>query len=125
MNHFDAIAGKLDSFGLDGMLLTGAANRYYATGFLSDDEGGVALVTKNGNFFFTDMRYIEAAEAAVDNAAIGLVDREKGYIAWLNEALELSGAKTVGFEEDRMTVADYRVYSERLNCGFKSAAAPR
>ena len=123
MNRFDAIAAALPQYGLDGILLTGAPNRFYATGFPGDGESGVVLVTTKGNFFFTDSRYIEAAEAQVDNAAIGLVDREKGYIAWLNEALELSGAKTVGFEEDRMTVADYRVYSERLNCGFKSAAA--
>ncbi|MBQ3533370.1 MAG: aminopeptidase P family protein [Oscillospiraceae bacterium] len=123
MNHFDAIAAVLDSYGLDGMLLTGAANRYYATGFLADDEGGVALVTKKGNFFFTDMRYIEAAEAAVDNAAIGLVCREKGYVAWLNEALELSGAKVVGFEEEKLTVADFRLYEEKLNCELRPATA--
>lgn len=123
MNHFDAIAAALDGHGLDGMLLTGAANRYYATGFLSDDEGGVALVTKKGSFFFTDMRYIEAAEATVDNAAIGLVCREKGYIAWINEALELSGAKTVGFEEEKLTVAEFRLYEERLTCELRPASA--
>ena len=74
MNHFDAIAAALPAHGLDGILLTGAPNRFYATGFASDSEGGVALVTTKGNFFFTDSRYIEAAEAAIDNAAIGLVD---------------------------------------------------
>ena len=46
MNHFAAIQAALADFGLDGMLLTGAANRFYATGFLCDEEGGVALVTK-------------------------------------------------------------------------------
>ena len=103
MNHFASIAAALESYELDAMLLTGSANRFYATGFACDEEGGVALVTKQGNFFFTDSRYIEAAEACIEDAAIGLVDREKGYIAWLNEALELSGAETVGFEEDKMT----------------------
>ena len=123
MNHFAAIQAALADFGLDGMLLTGAANRFYATGFLCDEEGGVALVTKEGNFFFTDSRYIEAAEAQMEDAAIGLVAAGEGYIAWLNEALTLTGAKTVGFEEEKMTVADYRAYEEKLSCVLKPASA--
>ena len=122
MNHFASIAAALESYELDAMLLTGSANRFYATGFACDEEGGVALVTKQGNFFFTDSRYIEAAEACIQDAAIGLVDREKGYIAWLNEALELSGAETVGFEEDKMTVADFRAYEEKLHGTLKGAS---
>ena len=123
MSRFAAIASLLDEYQLDGMLLTGAANRFYATGFASDSEGGVALVTKPGNFFFTDSRYIEAAENAIDNAAIGLVDGQKGYISWLNEALELSGAKVIGFEEDHMTVSDFRAYEAKLHCQLKGATA--
>ena len=92
MNRFDAIAAALPQYGLDGILLTGAANRFYATGFAADEEGGIALVTTKGNFFFTDSRYIEAAEAHIENAAIGLVDAQKRYIAWINEALELARA---------------------------------
>ncbi len=122
MNRFAAVAAALEQYELDAMLLTGSANRFYATGFACDSEGGVALVTKQGNFFFTDSRYIEAAEAQVENAAIGLVDGQKGYISWLNEALELSGAKVVGFEEDQMTVADFRAYEEKLHCELKPAA---
>lgn len=122
MNRFAAVAAALDEFELDAMLLTGAANRFYATGFACDSEGGVALVTKQGNFFFTDSRYIEAAEKELDDAAIGLVDSSKGYIAWLNEALELTGAQVVGFEEDQMTVADHQVYAEKLHCQLKAAA---
>ena len=123
MNRFDAIAAALPEYGLDALLLTGAANRFYATGFHSDAEGGIALVTTAGNFFFTDSRYIEAAEAAIDNAAIGLVERGRGYISWINEALELTGAKIVGFEAEHMTVADYRVYEEKLCCELRPADA--
>ncbi len=121
MNRFDAIAAALPQYGLDGILLTGAANRFYATGFAADEEGGIALVTTKGNFFFTDSRYIEAAEAHIENAAIGLVDAQKRYIAWINEALELTGAQVIGIEEEQMTVADYRIYAEKLNCELKGA----
>ena len=122
MSRFDVIAAALSGYGLDAMLLTGAPNRFYASGFAADSEGGIALVTTAGNFFFTDSRYIEAAEKQIDNAAIGLVDGQKRYTAWINEALELTGAKVVGFEEDRMSVADFRVYEEKLHCELRPAA---
>ena len=122
MSRFDVIAAALPGYGLDAMLLTGAPNRFYASGFAADSEGGIALVTTADNFFFTDSRYIEAAEKQIDNAAIGLVDGQKRYTAWINEALELTGAKVVGFEEDRMSVADFRVYEEKLHCELRPAA---
>ena len=114
MNHFDKIAAALPKEGLDAVLLTGEYNRFYASGFASAGADGVALVTTKGNFYFTDSRYIEAAERAVENAAIGMTQRGKGYIAWLNEAIALSGAKRIGFEDESMTVAEHRLYSEKL-----------
>lgn len=112
MNHFDKIALALPAAGLDGVLLTGEYNRFYASGFATTGTDGVALVTTEGNFYFTDSRYIEAAENTVENATIGLADREKGYVAWLGEALALTGARRIGFEDETMTVAEHRLYSE-------------
>ena len=114
MNHFDKIAAALPAVGLDGVLLTGEHNRFYASGFASTGADGVALVTQKGNFYFTDSRYIEAVENVVENAAIGMVRRGKGYVACINEAIELTGIKRVGFEDETMTVAGHRLYSEAL-----------
>lgn len=122
MNHFDKIAAALPSAGLDGMLLTGEYNRFYASGFASTGADGVALVTQKGNFYFTDSRYIEAAEKTVDNAAIGMTERGKGYIAWLSEALALTGAERIGFEDETMTVAEHRLYSEKLPAELEPAS---
>lgn len=123
MNHFDKIAAALPAAGLDGVLLTGEYNRFYASGFASTGTDGVALVTQKGNFYFTDSRYIEAAETAVENAAIGMVERGKGYIAWINESLALSGVKRLGFEDETMTVAEHRLYSEKLEADLVPASA--
>ena len=123
MNHFDKIALALPAAGLDGVLLTGEYNRFYASGFATTGTDGVALVTTEGNFYFTDSRYIEAAENTVENAAIGLADREKGYIAWLGEALALTGARRIGFEDETMTVAEHRLYSEKLQAELVPASA--
>lgn len=123
MNHFKKIAEALPGAGLDGVLLTGEHNRFYASGFASIGSDGVALVTTKGNFYFTDSRYIEAAERQVSDAAIGMTESGKGYIAWLNEALELSGAKRIGFEDETMTVADHERYRKNLQAELVPASA--
>mgnify|MGYP002329853625 CR=1 FL=1 len=75
MNHFRQIRQKLSAYGLDAMLLTGEANRFYASGFHSAGTDGVALVTKEKAYYFTDSRYTEAAERCVRDAEIQEVGR--------------------------------------------------
>lgn len=123
MNHFKKIAEALPGAGLDGVLLTGEYNRFYASGFASTDSDGVALVTTKGNFYFTDSRYIEAAEREVADAAIGMTGGGKGYIAWINEALALAGVRRLGFEDETMTVADYQRYRDNLQAELVPASA--
>ena len=119
MNHLEHIAAHLDE--LDAMLLTGEANCYYAAGFMGE---GVALVTRRGSWYFTDSRYTEAADKAIGDAAvIREVSREKPFSALINEALAASGAEKVGFEDQRMTVAEHAVYSEKLHCTLTPASA--
>ena len=119
MNHLKRIAAHLD--GLDAMLLTSEANCYYATGFMGE---GVALVTRRGSWYFTDSRYTEAADKAIGDAAvIREVSREKPFSALINEALAEAGAEKAGFEEQRMTVAEHAVYSEKLHCTLTPASS--
>ena len=119
MNHLEHIAAHLDE--LDAMLLTSEANCYYAAGFMGE---GIALVTRRGSWYFTDSRYTEAADKAIGDAAvIREVSREKPFSALINEALAASGAEKVGFEDQRMTVAEHAVYSEKLHCTLTPASA--
>ena len=121
MDHWDQVASALHEYKLDAVLLTGRANRFYASGFNADEEGGMALVTENGNFFFTDSRYIEAAESKIENAAIACVDRENSYLDRICDALNMCRCKTVGFEEKIMTVTDWQHYAEKLTLRPASA----
>ena len=116
MNHFAKIAEKLNTYGLDGMLLTCEANRFYASGFHSTGTDGVALVTREGHFYFTDSRYIEAAHNKVQNAEIAQTDAAHPYVDLINAAMEKTHVQKLGFEDAYMTVADYRHYSEKLHC---------
>ena len=116
MNHFKQIAAGLEAHHLDAVLLTCEANRFYASGFHSTGTDGVALVTREGNFYFTDSRYIEAAHNKVQDAEIAMTDAAHPYVDLINAAMEKTHVQKLGFEDAYMTVADYRHYSEKLHC---------
>jgi len=116
MNHFKKIAGVLEAHGLDAVLLTCEANRFYASGFHSSGTDGVAIVTRNHNYYFTDSRYTEAAARHIRDAEIRETDREHPYSALINEVIEKEHITRMGYEDEYMTAADFRRFSEKLHC---------
>ena len=112
MGRFEQVSAKLEAYGLDALLVRSAPNRLYVTGFQSTD--GAALVTKNGSWFFTDSRYIEAAGRAITGAQVLENTAERPVTALVNEALAQAGARRVGYEEDRTTVADFHSLTEKV-----------
>ena len=121
MNHFEKIAGVLETNGLDAVLLTCEANRFYASGFHSSGTDGVAIVTRNHNYYFTDSRYTEAAARHVRDAEIRETDREHPYSALINEVIEKEHITRMGYEDEYMTAADFRRFSEKLHCELAPA----
>ena len=122
MNHFAKIAAELDAAGLDAVLLTEEANRFYASGFHSAGTDGMALVTRRGNYYFTDSRYTEAASRVVRDAAVEEVGRGRGYLTLIREVLQWDGVARMGFDDGTMTVRDYNRYREGLPCELAPAA---
>ena len=116
MNHFKKIASVLETHSLDAVLLTCEANRFYASGFHSSGTDGVAIVTRNHNYYFTDSRYTEAAARHVRDAEIRQMDREHPYSALINEVIEKEHITRMGYEDEYMTAADFRRFSEKLHC---------
>ena len=108
MNHFKKIAGVLEAHGLDAVLLTCEANRFYASGFHSSGTDGVAIVTRNRSYYFTDSRYTEAAARYVQGAEIRQTDREHPYSALINEVIAKEHITRMGYEDEYMTAADFR-----------------
>lgn len=122
MEHFEKIRQQLEAYGLDGILLTEEHNRLYASGFASPGTDGAALVTRKGNYYFTDNRYTVAAEREVENASIAITSTGRGYVELVNEVIEMEGIKVLGFDDAAMTVADFRRYEAKLNCELKGAS---
>ncbi len=122
MDHFKTIAASLDRLDLDGMLLTCEANRFYASGFHSAGTDGVALVTRQKSYYFTDSRYTEAAARHVRGAELGEAGPGRGYGVLLKEALAEQNVRRLGYEDAYMTVRDYEAYRKALPCELVPAA---
>ena len=121
MNHFQKIAAQLEGHGLDAMLLTGEANRFYASGFHSYGTDGVALVTAKKAYYFTDSRYTEAALRYVQGAEVREIGHGRGYGALLEEAVTEQHIRRMGFEDAYMTVQDHERYRKALSCDLVPA----
>ena len=121
MNHFQELASHLEAYDLDAMLLTGEANRFYVSGFHSSGTDGVALVTRDQAYYFTDSRYTEAAGRCLVGAELREIGRGRGYAALIQEAVAHRNIRRMGFEDAYMTVQDYERYRKALSCDLVPA----
>ena len=85
----------------------------YATGFNATD--GVAIVASEKAWFFTDSRYDEAAAMVIKGALVQQVNAQSPYSARINQVLQEYGIKTLGFEQETMTVSEFAVWKEKLH----------
>ena len=114
MSRFQKIAEKLASYGLDAMMITSEPNRLYAAQFHS--TAGVALVTWEKSWFFTDSRYMEAARKQIDGAELRLNTTDVTLNDLTNQVIQAQGIQKLGFEDQYATVAEYNVWKEKLAC---------
>ena len=116
MERYARIRSAMLREGFDALLLTEEYNRFYATGFPSPGTDGLCLIKKDKAYYFTDERYTVAAKRAVKEAEIGIISRDKGYIALTNEVIRRENIQVLGFDEQNMTVAAYERYKKQLDC---------
>ena len=98
---------------VDGLLLTSRYSRHYGAEY--DIAEGVAIVTRAGCRYFTDSRYMECAEKNLKGFDVRMVDRDRNYVQCINEAIADFGVTTLCYEEDYLTVAEFRGYEKNLN----------
>ncbi len=100
----------MSAAGLDAVLVTSAVGIRYYTNFTSDECA--VIITHSGCVLVTDFRYtIQARELCGDCAEV----IEAGYAAQrdvIRQVLSEDRCKTVGFEQDSMTVARFALYSD-------------
>lgn len=118
MNHIKEIAAKLPEYGLDAMLITSAPGERYALGFHGE---GLALISEEDCWYFTDSRYIEAANKEIAGARIDCVGRGRGHRTLAARVIKEQGFGTVGFESDSMSVDALARYEKELPCALIAA----
>ena len=96
-----------------GLLLTSRYSRFYGAEY--DIAEGVAVVSKAGCRYFTDMRYIEAAENGIRGFDVIETNRANPYNDLINKAIADFGITTLGYEEGYLSVAEFLDYQENLN----------
>lgn len=85
--------------GVDAFLTTDSVTRFYLTGFKSSN--GFLFVTKQTADFFTDFRYIEAAEKECVGCSVSV----GSYKEEVSGIIEKQGIRTIAFEDELVTVA--------------------
>ena len=118
MNHLKAIAAKLPEYGIDAMLLNSEPGEFYAVGF--HGEGNV-VVTPEACYYFTDSRYIEAANDLITGAEITMTDRNRNYRAMVQEVIDKHGIQKLGFEEEYMSVSAFHAWEKGLTAALVPA----
>lgn len=97
---------------VDGLLLTSRYSRHYCAEF--DIAEGMAIVTKKGCRYFTDSRYIESAKNNIRDFEVLDVKGTRNYALCINGAIADFGVTALGFEEDYLTVAEFRNLEQNL-----------
>ena len=92
--------------GAEALVTTQEDLRFYLTGFSS--SFGVVITDKNGTVFYTDKRYLEAAEKSLRSKDIAVGEYPRGIK--LHELL--AKYNTVGMPMDRLTAKEYLALTE-------------
>ena len=113
MKNIEKYQSLLETGEVDALLLTSVYNRLYAAQYRVAE--GVAVVTREGAYYFTDSRYIEAAEKNLKGFTVRMTHPGSSEIERINEVIGEHTIKKLGFEENDMTYGDYLRYNEALH----------
>lgn len=113
MKNIEKYQSLLETGEVDALLLTSVYNRLYAAQYRVAE--GVAVVTREGAYYFTDSRYIEAAEKNLMGFTVRMTHPGSSEIERINEVIGEHTIKKLGFEENDMTYGDYLRYNEALH----------
>lgn len=103
----DRLGGRLHDLAIDAIVVTGAANVRYLTGF--SGSNGQVLLTASRSVFLTDGRYETQARHEVpdiDRAVYGA-----GFPKVLAETCARLGVDRLGFEAEHVSVAAHAAYA--------------
>ncbi|PLT34745.1 Xaa-Pro peptidase family protein [Bacillus sp. V5-8f] len=111
MEKLERFRSELEKAQVDGFLITSAYNRRYMTNFTG--SAGVALISQNEAKFITDFRYVE--QAGKQAAGFEIVQHTRLITEEVANQSKAMGIKRLGFEQDHITFAGYKVYESAFD----------
>ncbi len=107
----------LDEFELSGILVTTPPNRFYLSGFLSEDDGGrptaALMVDGVSATLFTSSTNVEWARGSASGVRVEQWSRP--WPPFIAGAIRDHGWQRVGFEDQSLSVSDFRELSQALS----------
>lgn len=94
----------------DCLLVSNAINVYYLTGydgFSKEEREAFLLITKKGNYIFTDGRYSEAVVKSIADFKFIEVSAQNGYFDRLREIINKMGIKSLMVSEDDLSLKEF------------------
>ena len=108
-SRLDRMRALLDERGLDAALITSPANRFYLSGYTMDGgvaSAGLVLVDQTGVWICTNANNTGWA-AATAHPGVTVEQLERPWESWVATRIQEVGWRTVGFEDDDLTVASF------------------
>ena len=96
---------------IDTLLIVSQKNRRYFSKF--DSTFGYLVITKTEKIFLTDNRYFEMAQEVAKDFSVEVVGRYNLRES-LQQILQKTGAKNVGFEDSELTVSEFETIKQML-----------
>lgn len=101
----------------DAVILLNESNMHYFCGFSPSE--GVILLTKNGiGHHIVDSRYTETAEKHAEKTRLNVIEINTKFSDTVKELCKRHNIKTLGFENETITLKAYNTYKEATNCEF-------
>lgn len=113
----------LDGLGIDALIVVGATNRRYFSGWSADDHAsdrpsGVMLITQDEMLLFASPTNLPWARAEV-LPGVTTVELEQSWPGTLAEEINARGFTVVGFEDEVTTVAHFRQLTDKIGDGVR------
>lgn len=108
--RLDRMRALLDEHGLDAALITSYPNRFYLSGYTMDGaaaSSGLVLVDRENITICTNANNVGWAEATARPGVL-VEQLERPWETWFAHRAEHAGWRSVGFEDNDLSVASYR-----------------
>lgn len=111
------ISKLMNELKTDAVILFNESNMHYFCGFSPSE--GIVFLTKNGTgYHLVDSRYTETAEKHAKATGLIVIEINTKFSDTIKEICKKHNIKTIGFENETISLKTYKAYKEATECEF-------